>query len=513
MKNLAQLSPADYLKIIFRRKWYVLTAFLIVGIGVGIYAWRKPVLYRSASMIQVETAIVPQEYVRSSVRTTPEELIKSIRGTIQSRSFLERMIQDFQLFGYGLEQGFSMEDAIKAVGNSIEITTSSTNTFNVAFFANNPQLAQSLTRRMVETLIQSSESVRKSKAIGADQFLEEQLRQTSEKLLAQEEKIKQFKMRNLGGLPEQANANISALGRLDVQLATVKTTLQQLRDRQKAQEIMDQSRKQMLLQYKDMDATNLNLPQEEIQDSGKSALLTAKEAELEALKARYTSQHPDVVKVANEVERIKLQIAKEKEEATKLIESNPSNSNKDFPQPENPDSLLAAMPDTANLDMASLKEDVKQREREQDSILSQIRTIQGRLNLAPALEQELSVLSREYGNLKQQYESLQGKKFQSQMTTNLEANKNSETYKIIDDASLPENPIPPTRLQIIGFGLIVSFAAGVGAAFGRELLDTTLGSEEEVAALLKIPVLTTISEVPEKQLKKRSQSSSMRKSA
>jgi polysaccharide chain length determinant protein (PEP-CTERM system associated) len=512
MKDLTKIDPSEYLKIIFRRRWYVVATFLIVSTSVGIYAWHKPNVYRSASRVQVETAIVPQDYVRSSVRSTPEDQIASIRGAVQSRSFLERMIQDFQLFSYGIDQGFSMEDAVKSVSNSIEITTASKDTFSLAFLSTSPQLAQSLTKRMVETLIQSSASTRKNKAIETDQFLETQLSDTSQKLAAQEEKIKQFKMEHLGGTPDQLNTTMNSLSRLDVQLASVENVLQQLRDKQNSLETMDRTRKQMMLQSKDLFPSDDNFPVEESNDSGKSTLIAAKESELAALAAKYTPQHPDIVRLTGEIEFLKKKMTKEKESAAKSSELN-SHGDNGVSQPRGSDPAMDAMLNAANPEIESLKNDIKRQERERESIQSKIRTIQSRLNLAPVLEQELSALTREYGTLKMQYESLQGKKFQSQMTANMESNKNSDTYKVIDEASLPEKPVSPNRMQIIGIGLIAGLALGVGSAFGRELLDNAFSSEDEVTTLLKIPVLATISEVTKKQLKKQNKIDPIRKSA
>jgi uncharacterized protein involved in exopolysaccharide biosynthesis len=247
MKDLTKLHPIDYLKILYRRRWYVIAVFLLVSIGAAVYAWRKPDVYRSQARIQVEAAPMPQDYVRPSIRTSPEEQIASIRSAVQSRSLLERMIQDFQLFGYGMGEDFSMEAAVRGVSNNIEITTSSRDTFNVAFHASNPQLAQAFTRRMVETLIQSSTSARRSKAVETDQFLEDQLRRTAEKLAEQEEKIKQFKMAHFGRLPDQFDANMRTLNQLDVALARLENAIGQLHDRRKMAETMARNQQQMML--------------------------------------------------------------------------------------------------------------------------------------------------------------------------------------------------------------------------------------------------------------------------
>ena len=36
MKDLTKLHPIDYLKILYRRRWYVIAVFLLVSIGAAV---------------------------------------------------------------------------------------------------------------------------------------------------------------------------------------------------------------------------------------------------------------------------------------------------------------------------------------------------------------------------------------------------------------------------------------------------------------------------------------------
>lgn len=501
MKDLKSFNPSDYLRILWRRKWYVLIVFLSVSTSAAVYAWIRPNLYRSTSRIRVESAPIPQDYVRPSVHSAPEDQIAAIRSTVQSRSFLERMVMDFQLFGYGSSSDFSMEDTIKAVSNSIEITSTSKDTFNIAFYSSDPQLAQSLTRRTVETLIQSGTRSRKDRAIETDQFLEEQLRQTQNQLAAQEEKIKQFKMTHLGELPEQSEANMNGLARLDVQLSATENALQQLQERKKLLGIMAQEQKRMALLSQNLVMPQQNMPPVVTEPGDSNPLLAAKQADLAALTAKYTPQYPDVIRLTREVELLKQKIAKEKEESRNSAELTPIEEPKHQAEPVQPDAELGAVPEAGAIEIQVIENDIKRKEKERDTILAQMKRFQARLNLAPALEQELLALKREYETLNQQYASLQGKKFQAQMTTSLETNKSGDAYKVIDEANLPEKPLFPNRIHIVLMGLSAGFILGLGAALGRELLDTTLGSEDEIAVILKLPTLAVISEIPKKEPK------------
>jgi polysaccharide chain length determinant protein (PEP-CTERM system associated) len=518
MKDFKNLHPLDFLRIIWRRRWYALATFILVSLGAGAYAWYVPDVYKSESSIMVESAVISQDYVRPSIRSTPEEQIASIRAQVYSRSFLERMIQEFQLFGYGTSNEFSMDGAVEALGKNIKVTNTSKSTFEISFSAASPQTAQSFTRRVVESLIQSSSSSRKTKAVETDQFIDEQLRQTEQDLAAQEEKIRQFKTAHLGELPEQAVSNLNTLAKLNEQLSSVEDALEQAKERQKNLELRAQEQKLLSIHAQDLPIAAM--PSRESEHAVTPTVdpkLQAKEAELAALAARYTPNHPDVVRLSREVEDLKKQAAAaaaEKPELTPLGEEDvsPANGQPDTLASGN-DALSSFEESALRFEADSIRSDIAKREKERSAILGQIRAYQAKLSLSPTIEQELAALSREREILQHQYSSLQDKKFQAQMTANLETNKSGDTYRIIDEASLPERPAFPNRFQMIFLGLGAGFVLGIGAALGREVLDTTICSEDEIPAVLKLPVLATISEIPVKAQKRLIKTGGIAKSA
>jgi polysaccharide biosynthesis transport protein len=522
MKDIKSLEPSDYLRIPWRRRWYVLTGFFLVLGGALIYSWSMPDIYRSVARIQIENTSMP--YVRSVSRSSPQEQIKAIRQHVESRSFLERVIQEFQLFGYGSDTSFSSDVAAAKLSNRIEVRNVSRDTFSIAFMSGTPQTAQTINRRIIETLIQAGNAARKANALETDQFIEDQLRQTEQKLKVQEDKITQFKRAHLGALPEQGAANINTLNGLHSQLTAVENALQQARDQQKliGFRAQDQSRLNALTSSiltsassASLSETGRNKPSSEINPA-----LKAKEEKLAALTLKYTSKHPDVILLAREVEDLKRQDALKNEfngdgqEMTAL-----GNSEKDPRSGSlgNEASAAGAMWESESMQLKmeaeTIKNQISKREKERDSILHEIKLCQSRLNLAPALEQEFESLSRERDALSRQYSNLWNKKFQTEMTTDLETDRYVDTYKVIDPPSLPEKAAFPDRMQIILIGVGAGFIVGIGAAFGRELLNTTLSSEDEVTAVLKLPVLATISEVTKKQPQKMIGSFGMRKSA
>ena len=76
----------------------VVLPLVAVTLGTMLMSRRLPDLYRSETIILVVPQQVPESYVRSTVTTRIEDRLQSISQQILSRTRLERIIQDFNLY-------------------------------------------------------------------------------------------------------------------------------------------------------------------------------------------------------------------------------------------------------------------------------------------------------------------------------------------------------------------------------------------------------------------------------
>jgi polysaccharide chain length determinant protein (PEP-CTERM system associated) len=492
MKDLSKLGIDAYLNIIWRRRWYsMITAIIVAGLAFSIL-WLIPKWYRSETRVLVETPFVSEELVRPIIHASPVDRINSIREQLSSRTFLEKIVEQFQYAGFKTSPDFVMEDAIELLRKQIEIEKTSDNTFTLSFAATDRQLAHDVTQRMADELIRSNTASRMDKTIATDQFLDEQLREAVQALSAQDGKIKIFKTAHLGELPEQSDANLNTLSGLYSQLTATENALQQSRDQKKLLEFRQQELKQINLLTQNVAERSLNKPVNTKEPvSATEAELAAQKAALASMQRKYTENHPDVRNLTRQIQDL--------EHKLKENRSIPSADSQLPPLSPNDAKVnkTASESESLEFDMASIKNQLEKREKDRSQILQQIKSYQDRINRAPALEQEMAALLREDEMLKQQYFNLQNKKFSSQMAANVESDKKNETYKVIDPPNLPIKPIFPNRIQFILIGIGASLFLGIAAAIGRELLDSTVGSEDEAQTVLNLPILATIFEIPE----------------
>ncbi len=513
MKDFKSLEVGDYFRILWRRKWYFICVTPLVIAGAIVYAWGQPLIYRSEVRIQVEAPPVPEDLVRSSVRMRPQDRLNMIRSQIQSRMFIERLVEQYRLSGYGADPGFSMERAVASARQSIQIVIASDSTFTLSFVARDPEGARDITQRLAEMLVEAGSKVRRDRADDADRFIEEQLRNAERDLLTHEDKIKQFKIKHLGELPEQAAANLNVLSGLITQLAGVDSALERAREQLKALDFRLQEQKRLAVLSENLQPAQTAALKPEIQEDPAhhqlASELAAKKAQLTELASKYTDKHPDVLRLGREVQELERQLAAVSSPADNSKKGAAATEMTPLGQPEKPaESASAPAPDDGRSVMFELAEaeirsetekvnnQIVKFEKQKDEIGRQMKTVQDRLNLAPALEQELLALTRGEEVLREQYSTLQNKKFSTKMAKTLETDPKTEFYSIIDPATLPLKPIFPDRRQMVLIGIGAGLLMGLGAAFGREFFDSSMGSEEEAMAVLSLPVLASVPEIP-----------------
>ena len=100
-------------QIAWRRKWLIVLPALIIGLGAALYIRRLPNQYRSETLILVVPQRVPESYVKSTVTARIEDRLQAISQQIMSRTRLEQVITDFNLYAKERADKELMEDIVE----------------------------------------------------------------------------------------------------------------------------------------------------------------------------------------------------------------------------------------------------------------------------------------------------------------------------------------------------------------------------------------------------------------
>src|SRR5262249_38704132 len=213
---------------------------------------------------------------------------------------------------------------------------------------------------------------------------------------------------------------------------------------------------------------------------------------LVALETIYTAEHPDVIKMRKQVEDLKKRIA---------------DSSKAGPPTQNAGNI------TEPLQIQQLRAKLRQDDqiisdltKRQGQIQDQIRTLQGRIQSTPDVEQRFKELTRSYQSAQEFYNDLLKRKQQSEVVTDLTHQQGGEQFRVLDPPSLPTKPSFPKKLYFGGGGSGAGFALGLAILYLIAASDKAMYTERDVEISLKLPVLAMI---PSTELTVRSSSSSL----
>lgn len=512
-QDLSQLVR-DYFGMIWRRKVWIILPFIAGILISGVLIVKLPKVYRSSTLILVEAQKVPEEYVKSAVSGTVEGRLSTIQQQIMSRSRLGRIMQKFGLYPEESKK-LTAEDVVDLMRKNIEVKTtvarSNIEAFLLSFQGKDPTTVMNVTNELASLFIEENLKIREQMVEGTTEFLDNELNNLKETLEHQEAMIGEFKRVHMGDLPQQLEANLRSLDRIQSDLLATQLAKRSAQDRrmviENTIEMTKQRIEEMNKQQKEIDldafsSPTVSLPPPASSPSPLMLNLIQKKRDLANLQTEYKENYPDIIMLKREIRELEDQVA-----LTEMSEPVvPPAGVRELPAGDRGRAPVRA-PLNFDVERAHIKDLQRQvqaidmemntlDERER-GIQKQIQVLEKRVESAPNREQELAILQRDYENTKKNYQTLLDKKLNAKISENLEKRQKGEQFRILDPANLPEKPFKPVPLRIFLMGIAGGLGVGVALAFIREQLDSSIRRPEEVERVTSVPVLASIPDFDE----------------
>src|SRR6266481_50895 len=470
---------AEDAKRVLRRYWWILP-ITVVGCGTIALslAMVLPKRYTSQTLILVQQPTVPSDIVKPVVTEDLNHRLASMQEQILSRTRLEPIIEKFALYPE-LRGKVNIEDLVERLRTSIVVTplvsmpgtqSQSLRGFYVSVAFNNPQLGQQICSEITSMFMEQNAHALEQQAARTTSFLSQQLDEAKTKLDAQDAKLAQFKRQYLGSLPEEEQTNLSLLMGMNAQLeANTQTLSRAQQDKAFNESLLNQQQANLEAAQHQPGKNPETLEQQ----------LNELQGQLTVLQARYTAEHPDVIKIKNSIEEVKKRI---EEPGT-----NPSRSeNAQMPRSEPPQlQQLRAKLRQDELNIADLT-------KRQAQIQNQIGLLQARVQASPVVEQQFKEMTRNHQSALDFYNELLKKSNNSEMASDLQHQQEGEQFRVLDPPSLPDKPSFPKKPYFLGGGLGAGFAMGVGILALIAFSDRSIYTERDVELCLQLPVLGLI---------------------
>jgi polysaccharide chain length determinant protein (PEP-CTERM system associated) len=491
---VSSYTPDEIVRIVAKRRWMVLIPLALGVAATPLLARYAQPLYRSDTLIMVVPQRVPDEYVKATVTEGVAERLPSISDQILSRSRLERIIQEMDLY-VDLRQRQVMEDVVARMRSDVTVTITSrdANSFRVAYVSHEAETARRVAERLASLYIEQNLTDRSNQAVSTSEFLETQLQEAKRRLIEQEKKLEDYRRRHAGQLPTQLQANLQAIQNANMQLQALNETNNRAQERR------------LLMERQIADTQALPLPSAAVSltDDGPAATTAAQQLEiararLAAYLQRYTPDHPDVVSQ----ERLIAELVEKVEQETPMGVAATTEKPLTPAEAAQRKRILDLQAELAVIDrQLTANRDEEQRLR------TMIASYQAKVDAVPSRESELVELTRDYSTLQTAYASLLMKREGAMIAANLERRQIGEQFRILDPASLPSRPYNLNqRLAVMSAGVLAGLFLGFGLIGLIEYRDSSFRREEDVYGRLSLPVLAMVplmTSLREKQAMKR----------
>jgi polysaccharide chain length determinant protein (PEP-CTERM system associated) len=470
-----------------RRHWWFSITACAVAIAASLGSFLIANRYKSEATILVQQQQIPERYVVPNSTTDLDQALRAMTHDVLSRPRLLQIILKFNLYRKQRKR-LSSEQLVELMRSDIAIRAldnqsqgqKTANAFTISYTGSEPNTVQQIASELTALFINEDLATQERRDTTTTNFLEGQLAVAQEDLGRKEQHLRDFKMANLGELPEQREGNLQILSGLQEQLRNTNAALARASEQRAYLE-------SLLAQYQNLSVVSGSSP-----TATNASPIDVAQGQLNRLQSQrtvllgtYSPQHPDVQKIDREIAETKLLVAR-------LQENQAIGSHGDSSQ----SSAGVRATDTA---VAQLNSQLKENQLEisndtsgVEELRQQVAEYQHRLNLTPVREQQLTGILRDYDLAKKNYDDLYAKKTQSALATELQKNKQGEQFRLIEPPNLPGKPFAPNRLEIALGGLAAGIVLGLGLAFLAENRDTSFHSEKQLRERFDLPVSMAI---------------------
>jgi capsular exopolysaccharide synthesis family protein len=458
----------DYFDAVLRRKGIVLAVLIAVSAWFAVRSFMTRSVYQASVQILIDrdkqNVLTFKEV--TEVDAARDDYYQTQYKLLQSRSLARRVVEGLNLlqdpeFGgprspevvqaaLGAQPGDSpvMEGAIDGVIGRLNVQpVKNSRLVAVSVEAFRPELAAQIANELSRRFIEQTLEFRYQTSSEATKWLSQQLDDQRQKVAAAEAALQKLKEREgIVNVEERRTLLDAKLQQLGSNLTALKTTRlekealwRQMRSAPNPEENPAVMSNPVVQQLR-VDLANLERQQSQLLE-------------------RYLDQHPEVVKVRNQIAETRKRIAAEAQRVIRAAEN-------DYKAAAAQEASIAAALEQAKdeaLDISSRAGEYDTRKRE----------------LLASQEVLDSLMSR----LKQ-----------TDVSTELKASN----IRIVDPAVVPRAPIRPNRQRDVLFGVLMGLMASIGLAFFLEYLDNTLKSPEDVREHLGVPLLGVIGEMESK---------------
>jgi polysaccharide chain length determinant protein (PEP-CTERM system associated) len=461
-----------YLSLFWRRlPLFLLVWVTIATIGLAA-AYLLPSIYKSEARILVESQQISGDLVDTTVDVATNEAIQSIKQRVLTRSTLLDLDRRFDALGQN--SGFSPTERVEIMNNSIEFEVldlggqntprgaRSATAFTVAFYSESAYVANQVAQELVTMILARNIEDRAGRAGKTKEFFKQELDKYSNLLADVESQIVIFKNNNSDALPDSLEFRREEMSRIQARLRQI------------------DSQELTLLEQRDQLQRTLENPSL-LASIPSNRPATAEERALNEVKREIAQKST----ILSESHPQMLALRAEEKALTEIVQGTSDSEDGTLP-------ALGAKTREVEDAFAEVKGTLSFLAQQRQELESQLARLAKSIEQTPTVEMSLNNLYRTQEQYQSQYD-LNLERFNTADTgVTIELQQQGERFEVIEQASVPDEPISPNRILLGAGAIFGGIAAGLGLIVLLEMLNTSIRRPVELTNHLGIKPFATV---------------------
>lgn len=466
--TLTQNRGASHLRhywhVLYERRWWVITTFVVVFALMLIYLFKATKIYRAAATIEIDriqNTIVNLGGQPLSLNRNfhDNDYLETQYEKLLSRELITNVVRKLQL-NETEKYANAGANIVNAVRGDININPSRLSRL-VEIQVEHPdgEQARKIANTLVELFLETNREKRRERYSGPLDWLEAELRIQADKVTEAAEKIHSFE------IGEESNGENPTQVSFEDELATTIMSLQQAQTayEMKVSEVNDlkeivDNANEAKERGEEIHSVVSSIASRHVIASLKSSLSIA-ETRLEGFRERYREDWPAVWQINKEIQEYKNQIRQEAEAALQSMRKDLDIASNQEKQALN--RLNLAKEKLHNLNERKVKYDFLKREEEKEQAVH---------DMLLARAKEMQLVSEE----------------------------TQENIYFVDRAINPLHPVKPNKTLLLIVGIVGGIILGVGLAFLVNLLDDSIKTQDDIETYLRLDYLGHVPKVDSK---------------
>lgn len=450
----------------WRFRWYALLFAWILGMSGAFLVYSLPNVYQSSARVYADTDAMLSPLLRGlAVQPDVRSRIQLMAQTLLSRPNLET-VADKTGLSLRATTPEAKDDLLLTLQRHVQIAGGGPgNLYTITYSDQNKRMAKNVVQALLQILMNDTLGTNIQNSQSAQNFLQQQVNDYSNRLNTAEKKLAEFEKANVGYIPNQGGSDYFT------KLQNTETQLQSL---QNELDTAEASRATTERQMRDMESnTGSASINPRIQQIDKQ--IGDYQQKLNNLLLRYTNEYPDVVSTRRMIEQLQAQ--------RKAIQTQPvsaSNVGVDSDNPVYQDMQKSLY--SAQVHIGTLKTQIALQRK-------QISDLKSKVDRITDVQANLQQLTRNYNVTLKKYNELYARLDTATMSQDASNSGNDLKFRIIDPPVVPQIPVSPKRDLLLIVVLVISLAAGCGFAFFLHQIRPVYANLKSLRETIGLPVL------------------------